>query len=331
MLPVTDLCGRRVAILGGLGFIGSNLAMRCVALGARTVVVDALVPGMGGSRANLGNDGRGATVIIGDTRDLEIITPVVGAADVVYVLAAQTSHLRSMSDPLADLDLNCRGLLTVLEAWRQSSRCSRIIFASTRQVYGRPRYLPVDEDHPVAPKDVNGVSKAACESYLRLYGDAYGLDAVTFRLTNTYGPRMPLGEAAQGFVGTFISRALSGDRVEVYGKGDQLRDFCYVDDVVEALVLAAGAAKAAGNRVYNLGSTEVRSVADFVDILHGACSFEHVLIPFPAECSAIETGSYYTDFQRFSAEYGWSPVITLEEGLRRTVSYCRERLTPTLG
>jgi UDP-glucose 4-epimerase len=317
---------KRVLVLGGLGFIGSNLALRLRDLGARITLVDSMLPMFGGNLANIPEVNEEIAISLTDVRDYDSLSNLVNEADVIFALAGQTSHTDSMRDPLTDLDLNCKALLNLLEAWRASSRSAVIVFTSTRQVYGRAHSLPVDENHPTIPTDVNGINKLACERYLSLYAQIYGLRCVSLRLTNTYGPRLPLVGNSRGVIGFFLERALEGKKVPVYGDGKQVRDFNFVDDVVEALLLAATYSDKLQHGVYNLGSNEVYSLVEFVSILHEMCLFEHYFMPFPRENETIDIGSYYGNFSLFSDETGWIPRISLREGIRRTVDYAQMQL-----
>jgi UDP-glucose 4-epimerase len=315
------LGGKRVLITGGLGFLGSNIARELVEAGARVVLVDSLIPEYGGNRANIAGIEEQVTVNISDVRDAHSLAPLLREQDVLFNLAGQTSHLDSMTDPFTDLEINCRSQLSILEACRRHNPEIKVVFASTRQIYGRPRYLPVDEEHPVAPVDVNGIDKAAGEAYHVLYGEVYGLRVCALRLTNVYGPRMRVRDARQTFLGIWLKAALLGERIEVWGDGSQLRDLLYVDDAVRAFLLAA-ASDAADGQVFNVGvesSISLRDLAELLVRVHGGGSYE--LVPFPPDRKAIDIGHYYTRADRVRAALGWEPTIPLEEGLRRTLDY----------
>jgi UDP-glucose 4-epimerase len=315
---------KRVLITGGLGFLGSNLARSLVEAGAHVVLVDSLIPEYGGNRANIAGIEQLVTVNISDVRDAHSLAPLVRDQDVLFNLAGQTSHLDSMTDPFTDLEINCRSQLSILEACRAHSPEVKVVFASTRQVYGRPRYLPVDEEHPVAPVDVNGIDKAAGEAYHLLYGKVYGLRVCALRLTNVYGPRMRVRDARQTFLGVWLKATLLGERFEVWGDGRQLRDLLYVDDAVRAFLLAAARADADGH-VFNVGVESPISLRDLAELLvgvHGSGSYE--LVPFPQERQAIDIGDYYTRGDKIRAALGWEATVPLEEGLRRTLAYYAE-------
>jgi nucleoside-diphosphate-sugar epimerase len=318
------LRGRRVLITGGLGFIGSNLARRLVDVGADVLLVDSMIPEYGCNVANIAGFEDRVTVNIADVRDVHSLPYLVGDRDVIFSLAGQTSHLDSMTDPYTDLEINCRAQLSLLEACRQVNPAARIVFASTRQIYGRPEYLPVDERHPINPVDVNGINKTAGEWYHLLYGEVHGLPVCVLRLTNTYGPRMRVKDARQTFLGYWLRQIVAGEEIAVFGDGLQKRDFNYVDDAVDAFLLAATRDEALG-KVYNLGDSEVVSLLELAERLvelNGSGSFK--VVPFPADRKAIDIGDYYSDFGRIKADLGWEPRVGLEAGLRSSIDFYRE-------
>lgn len=318
------LANKRVLIVGGLGFLGSNLARVLVGADAEVRIVDALVRGHGGLRFNVADIEEALEVHIADVREEERARELVYGCDAIFNLAGQTSHVDSMVDPYTDLEHNCRGPLAVLEACRHVVPEAAIVFAGTRQVYGRPRYLPVDEQHPVQPVDVNGIHKAAAEQYHLLYSDVYGTRVSILRLTNTYGPRMRVRDARQTFLGIWIRRLVDGDPIDVYGDGDQRRDFTYLDDALRALLLAA-TEPAAASRVFNLGDSRAISLRELAELLisiHGAG--EYRLVEFPRDRVAIDIGDYQGDFAAIQETLGWEPTVGLDEGLRRTLAYFAE-------
>lgn len=317
-----DWKGVRVLVTGGLGFIGSNLARRLVGEGANLTLVDSLIPEYGGNLQNIADIRERVNVNISDVRDRHGFKALIKDQDVLFNLAGQTSHQDSMSDPFTDLDINCVSQLSILEACRSHNPGIKVVFASTRQIYGRPDYLPVDEKHILRPTDVNGINKMAGEWYHILYHNVYGIRTCALRLTNTYGPGMRIRDARQTFLGIWIKLALEGKPFAVWG-GEQLRDFNHVDDVVDALLLAATDDRAAG-QVYNLGDSEVislRALADRLVEANGGGDFE--VRAFPEERKRIDIGDYYADFTRFSA-LGWSPRVRLADGLRSTLAYYRK-------
>jgi UDP-glucose 4-epimerase len=316
---------KHVLITGGLGFIGSNLAIRLVELGARVTLLDSLKPEYGGNLFNIASFEDRVRVNISDVRDEHSLSYLVKGQDFLFNLAGQTSHLDSMRDPVTDLDINCRAQLSILEACRHYNPEVRLVFASTRQLYGKPDYLPVDEKHPTRPVDVNGINKLAGEWYHLLYHGVYGIPACSLRLTNTYGPRMRIKDARQTFVGIWIRQLLEGEAFEVWG-GDQLRDFTYVDDCIDALLLAATHPKALG-RVFNLGGLERVSLTELAHLLvevNGEGEF--VRREFPVDRKKIDIGDYYSDDTLIRSELGWQPRVTLRQGLHRTLAYYREHL-----
>jgi UDP-glucose 4-epimerase len=318
--------GSRVLITGGMGFIGSNLAHRLVELDAQVTLVDSLIPIYGGNQRNIAGIEHRVRVNIADVRDEYSMNYLVQGQDYLFNLAGQTSHLDSMTDPYTDLEINCRAQLSILEACRKHNPHLKLVYASTRQIYGKPDYLPVDERHLLHPVDVNGVNKMAGEWYHILYNNVYGIRACALRLTNTYGPRMRVKDARQTFLGIWIKRLIDEEPIQVFGDGSQIRDFNYVDDVVEALLLA-GASSAADGGIFNLGSDETINLRDLAALLidiNGGGSFE--IVPFPPDRKAIDIGDYYADYRLIQGRLGWRPKVPLREGLRRTLEfYRRER------
>jgi UDP-glucose 4-epimerase len=317
--------GARVLVTGGAGFIGSTLAMRLVALGAEVTLVDSLEPGTGANLFNLAPIRDRVAFERCDIRDTAALGKLVAGRQYLFNLAAQTSHMGSMADPLGDLDVNCRAPLALLELCRKEAPEIATIFASTRQIYGKPDYLPVDENHPLRPPDVNGVDKMAAEAHHQLYHRAYGLKTVSLRLTNTYGPRMRIKDARQNFLGIWLRLVLDGGQFEVWG-GEQLRDFTYVDDAADAFLLAGITPEAFG-RAFNLGAERAVSLdalAHLVVAANGGGSF--VQKQFPAERKRIDIGDYQADDRLFRAVTGWEPRIPIEEGLKRSLDFFRTHL-----
>jgi UDP-glucose 4-epimerase len=317
--------GAKVLITGGLGFIGSNLAERLVGLGAEVLLLDSLAPEYGGNLHNIdGLDGK-VKINISDVRDPYSMKYLVQGQDFLFNLAGQTSHLDSMTDPYTDLEINCHSQLSILEACRQHNPKIKVIYASTRQIYGKPDYLPVDERHLLRPVDVNGINKMAGEWYHILYNNVYGVRACALRLTNTIGPRMRIKDARQTFVGVWIRLLLEGRSFEVWG-GEQLRDFTYVDDCVDALLFAAASDKANG-AVFNLGGDCVISLGDLARLLVKVNGTgEYVIRAFPDDRKKIDIGDYYSDYSLIRRSLGWEPKVGLEEGLRRTIEFYRKNL-----
>jgi nucleoside-diphosphate-sugar epimerase len=318
--------GKKVLITGGLGFIGSNLARRLVDEGAKVTVVDSLIPEYGGNLHNLHDLRDKLTINLSDVRDPFSMNQLVQAKDHLFNLAGQTSHLDSMENPFTDLDINAKAQLAILEACRNHNPDIRIVFASTRQIYGKPQYLPVDEHHPLHPVDVNGINKMAGEWYHILYNDIYGIPASVLRLTNTYGPRMRIKDARQTFLGIWIRNLLKEKPIQVFGDGRQRRDYNYVDDVVDALLLAATRSEAAG-KIFNLGAPDPLSLLDTAQLmcnLVDGASYEK--IPFPENREAIDIGDFICDYRAFEKAFGWTPKVKFGEGIERSLQYFRDEL-----
>jgi len=325
MMTGQEFLGKKALITGGLGFIGSNLARRLLDLGARVTLVDSLVPEYGGNLFNIAGIENRVRVNISDVRDQHSMRYLIQGQDYLFNLAGQTSHLDSMQDPYTDLEINCRSQLSILEACRHYNKDIKVVFASTRQIHGKPDYVPVDEDHLLRPVDVNGINKMAGEWYHILYNNVYSLRACALRLTNTIGPRMRIKDARQTFLGIWIRLLLEGKSFEVWG-GEQLRDFSYVDDAVDAFVMAA-ASEGANGQVFNLGCERVINLKDLADMLiaiEGSGSYE--LRTFPPDRKRIDIGDYYADFSRIRSVLGWEPRVPLYEGLERTLTFYRENL-----
>lgn len=326
MMSLDAYRGRRVLITGGLGFIGSNLAHRLVALGADVLLVDSLIPDYGGNLENIAGIASQLRVNIADVRQASTMNYLVRGQDVIFNLAGQVSHIDSMRDPHTDLDINCRSQLTILEACRHHNPGVKVVYASTRQIYGRPESLPVTEQHLVRPTDINGINKAAGEYYHLVYNNVFGVRACALRLTNIYGPRQLLKHNRQGFIGWFVRLVLEDQELQVFGDGSQLRDFVFVDDAVEAF-LAAGLSEALNGEALNVGGDAPISHRDLVELMITVAGRGRVrYVEWPAEKKAIDIGSIYSDASRFSALTGWTPRVALDEGLRRTFEYYRSRL-----
>ncbi|MBF0370938.1 MAG: NAD-dependent epimerase/dehydratase family protein [Magnetococcales bacterium] len=315
--------GKRVLITGGLGFIGSNLAVRLVQEGAKVTLIDSLVPAFGGNPFNIEPIRDRVTLNISDLRDPHSLRILVREQEIIFHLAAQVSHGDSMREPDHDLANNATATLNLMEACRECNPHTRLVYTSTRQVYGIPRELPVTEDHPALPIDINGIHKLAAEYYHLLYHRTYGIPSTILRLTNTYGPRLQIKNDRQGFIGVFLRRALLGQTLNIFGDGQQIRDFNHVDDVVEALLLAAQNDDCMG-QFFNLGAATPCSLLTFAEILSRHTPSDYRLMPFPEDSKLIDIGDYYGDYGRFSQTTGWQPRVGLEEGLESTVAWFRQ-------
>ena len=315
--------GRRVAVLGGLGFIGSAAALGLVELGARVTVVDALLEGFGGDRNNLPEALPDGEVHIVDVR-ADGLEQILAGAEVVINAVGQVSHQRSITDPIGDLEANCRAQIHILEACRRMSPAPVVVYAGTRQIYGRAPELPITESVPAAPVDINGVDKFAGEEYHRIYHEVHGLATVRLRLTNTYGPRQSLAADSQGVVPTFIRRALRGEALRVFGHGRQRRDVTHVDDVVSA-ILAVASTSAAHGHVFNLGSDRPISVGGIAEAVASETGVEVEYIEYPDELKPIEIGDSWSSYDRLQLATGWRPRVGFATGIAATIDFYRQR------
>lgn len=323
--------GKKVLVTGGCGFIGSNLAIELVRLGAEVTVVDSMVPEYGGNLHNLAPVREAVRLNISDVRDPHAMQYLVRDQEVIFNLAGQVSHIDSMTDPMTDLEINAKAQLHVLEALRRHNPAARIVLTSTRQIYGRPHYLPVDENHPLDPVDVNGVNCIAGEWYHLLYHRVYGIPAAVLRLTNTYGPRQLLRHNRQGFVGWFVRLVMEGKQIQIYGDGAQRRDLNYVDDVVAAILLAGENPSAVG-QVYNLAGDEPVSLKDLTErMIRIAGRGSFTLIPWPPEKKKIDIGDFFGDGSRIARDLGWRPATPLDAGLAATFAYYADCLDKYLA
>lgn len=312
--------GRRVLVIGGLGFIGASLSRRLLSLGAACTIVTPDRAAHGDTSALVS---AGALVIEGDLRDGELMRTAVKEQAVVFNLSGRSGAVQSMEDPLTDLDVNCRGNLILLEALRAVSPSAKMVFPGSRLEYGRPVSIPVGEDDPLDPLCVHGIHKVAVESYLKIYGQLYGLRSTVLRITNPFGPGQPAGRSAYGIVNRMIQLALDDQPLTIFGDGRQLRDYLYIDDTVDALV-AAGAARGTDGRAYNVGSgvgTPLVDMARTIIDLTGSGRLTYQ--PWPALAQQIETGDFVADISRLRADTGWEPSTLLTDGLRRTIDAYR--------
>jgi len=328
MIDRSAFAGCRALITGGLGFIGSSLARRLVELGARVTLVDSLIPEYGGNLANIAGLEDRVRVNISDVRDEYSFRYLVRDQDLLFNLAGQTSHMDSMREPFNDLEINVRAQLSIVESCRKFNPGIKIVFASTRQMYGKPDYLPVDEKHLLRPVDVNGIHKMAGEWYHILYNNVHGIRACALRLTNTYGPRMRIKDARQTFLGIWIRKLMEGKPFEVWD-GDQRRDFTFVDDAADAFLLAA--TQPVDGEIFNVGGEPpitLRDLAAMLVRINGAGEFS--VIDYPEERKSIDIGDYFADDRRARTMLNWAPQVGLAEGLARTLDYYRRHLAAYL-
>lgn len=315
---------KKILITGGAGFIGSNLAIKLVELEANVTLVDSLIPEYGGNLFNIEPIKNKVKLNISDVRDEHSMKYLIKDHDYLFNLAGQTSHLDSMNDPYTDLEINARAQLSILEACRRYNPEIKVVFASTRQIYGKPQYFPVNEKHPLSPVDVNGINKMAGEWYHLVYNDVYKIRSVVLRLTNTYGPRMRVKDARQTFLGIWIKNVIEGNKISVFGDGKQIRDFNYVEDVVNAFLLSAQSDNVNG-MIFNLGADDPINLEDTAKLLtefFPKTGYE--LVPFPGDRKAIDIGDYFADYTKIKSLLGWEPKFSLKDGLKFTIDYYKQ-------
>ena len=316
--------GKKVLITGGLGFLGSNLAIRLVQYGASVTLLDSMHPTCGANYFNIDPIKNDVEVIKGDSCSLDLVSQIVRRKAFVFSLAGHVSHIESMQDPFEDLHMNTVAPLTILEACKRENREARVVYSGTRQSYGRPDTVPLVETQLLKPVDVNGVNKMAGEWFHMVYHGAYGIPAVSLRLINTYGPRQLVKHSRQGFVGWFIKQAIDGEEIQVFGDGQQVRGFNYVDDVVDALLIAGIHEKVKGD-YFNLGGERAVALEEFVKLLLKAVGRgSYRIVPFPGDKKSIDVGSVYSSAAKFNFATGWRARVPIEEGLVRTVEYYKK-------
>ncbi|MBI2142128.1 SDR family NAD(P)-dependent oxidoreductase [Candidatus Woesearchaeota archaeon] len=326
MYRLGSLSGKSVLVTGGLGFIGSTIARRAVSLGAKVTIYDACLDPYGWNFANIKEIKGKVNFVRADVRDFNKLKQHVKGKDIIFDCAAQVSHTLSMSNPLLDLDINCLGALNLLEACRRHNDSAKIIYASSRGVIGTPKTTPVDELHPENPADVQGINKLAAEKYYMLYHGVYGLKTTALRISNAYGPRAQVKTGDYAIVNWFIKRALSGEPLVVFGDGSQTRDYIYVDDISDAMLLAAQSEKS-GGEIFMLGSGKETRFIDVVKLIVGIVGKgEIVRRPWPPERKAIEIGRFVVSTSKIRRILGWRPKTSLKEGMKRTVEFYRQRL-----
>ena len=313
-----DYKNKKILITGGLGFIGSTLAIRLARDGAKVTIVDALIYEYGGNRFNIEDVVHQVKVVIADVRNTAKMDKFVAGQDIIFNLAGTLSHIDSMKDPMTDLSINCKAQLALLESVRKYNPKAKIIFAGTRNQYGKAQYLPVDENHPMEPTDINGINNIAAEKYHLMYTKVYGIKTVSLRMTNTYGPRHQMRHSRQGVLNWFIRQIMDGEEIKLFGKGMQVRDINYIDDVIEALLIV-GASEKGWGEAYNLGGTAVSLIEFVKKTIKIAGKGSLKLIPFPQERKTIEVGDYIASYKKMPKTYGWKPKVGLDEGIKRVI------------
>ncbi|MDZ7369779.1 MAG: SDR family NAD(P)-dependent oxidoreductase [candidate division KSB1 bacterium] len=330
-IDFSQLKNKPVLITGGLGFIGSNLAHRLVQEGARVTLFDACLDPYGWNWANIEEIRQDVRVIVGDVRDYAALKEAVEGQAYIFHLAAQVGREVSMADPFLDIDINCNGTINLCRILAETRSRAKVVYAGSRGQIGEPRYVPVDEAHPTEPTDVYGINKLAAEKYLLLYGKIYGFPAVSLRLNNVYGPRCQMVHGYYGILNWFIRNAMTGSDITVYGDGLQTRDYVYIDDVVDAFVRAAVSQHTNGE-IYFIGSGAETIFLDMVkEVISAVGSGRYVHVPFPPERESIDIRRFVVSYRKFQEATGWQPAIDLQEGIRRTVAFYRERLPKYLN
>ncbi len=315
--------GKKVLVTGGAGFIGSNLVRTLVPLGAEVTVLDAMLPLYGGNKFNLSGVDKDIVFVEGDIRDKETVDKVMEGQDIIYSLAAQVSYIDSGEKPFVDLDINAKGHLVLLEAMRERAPQARVLFSSSRLVYGKIKTIPVKEDHPTVPLSIYGIHKLAGEKYYQYYSDTYGLRTVSVRIPNPYGPRQQMKHSKYSIVGWFVRQAMEGKTISVFGEGDQERDYLYVSDIVEAFLLLT--MKGQSGEVYNIGTHERMRFIDMVDaVLKETGTGKKESVPWPGNYEKNETGNYIADTTKIEKLTGWQPKVNLSEGIASMVEYYKK-------
>jgi len=316
--------GKNILVTGGLGFIGSNLAIPLVELGAKVTLVDSMIPDYGGNLFNIKGIKNKVRLNFSDVRDEHSMDFLIRDMDIMFNLAGQVSHIDSMNDPYTDLEINTKSQLSILESCKKYNPGIKIVFASTRQIYGKPQYLPVDEKHPLEPTDISGINKMAGEWYHILYNRIYGIKTVCLRMTNTYGPRLLIKHDRHGFLGWFMRQIIENKEIRIFGNGKQLRDLNYIDDVVKALLIS-GLESDLDGKIFNLGQCPPISLEDIAKLLikiNGSGSYR--LVEFPEDSKKIDIGDYYSSYEKFKNAAGWQPKVSYESGLLRMLSYYKK-------
>jgi len=324
-MKTSNIRGSHILITGGAGFIGSTLAEALVEKGAKVTIVDAMISPYGGNLYNIKPFKKKITFVQGDVRSKRLMRTLVDGKDYVFHLAGQTGRVISMENPWFDTDININGTLTVLDAMKKAKNKGKIIFASSRGVIGEPLHLPVDESHPLHPKDVYGANKLVAEQYCMLYAKEYGLGATVLRFNNIYGPKCQIRSNHYGTINLFIAYALQGKPMTVYGSGAQTRDYVYVTDVASALI-AAMDKKADLGTFFVASNTEVSLLEIVNSIKKNIKKAEHVMLPYPGYFGKLDFDRFLCSYDKINKTLGWKPKVSIEEGIKKTVAYYKKNL-----
>lgn len=319
----TKYKGKKVLITGGLGLIGSTIANKLVALGAKVTILDAMLPLYGGNFYNIKDIRNKVQVHVADIRDEGAVNYAVRNKDIIFNLAGQVSYVDSNLDPLLDLDINCRGHITTLEAIRKYNPKAVVVFAGSRMQYGKLEYNPVDENHPMNPLSIYGVHKLTGEKYYTAYNRHHKIKTICFRIANPYGPRSQMKHSKYSMINWFIRMAMENQVIKVFGEGLQIRDYIYVDDIADGMIIAAVSKKAYGE-IFNIGSGRPTRFIDMVKTVIdtvGSGSYEYV--PWPENYEKVETGGYVADITKLK-KLGWKPKIDIKTGIKKTYEYYKK-------
>jgi UDP-glucose 4-epimerase len=321
MANTLNLKGQKVLITGGLGFIGSNLAHRCLELGADVTIYDNLDPNMGGNLFNVHDISDQVEIRYHDILDYDRLIEHVVGKDIVFNCAASTSHPFSMREPWLDLDANGRGVINLLEVVRRFNADAKLVHIGTSTQLGKLQYQPADEKHPEFPLDIYSANKSVSEKYALIYANAYNMRTTVIRLSNVYGPRASIHSPEFTFNNYFIGLALQGRAISVFGEGRQKRNVVYVEDVVDALILAASSVDSDGETFFAVGD-EHFSLAQIAELTvkiigKGSVSF----VDWPRERKSTEVGDAVLSNQKIRQRLGWAPKVDLQSGLSRTRDY----------
>jgi len=316
-----------VLIIGGMGFIGSNLAAKTAKLGANVTLYDILLPNGGANPANIEDFREEVKVVEGDVRDEELLKKHLAEQHIVFNCAGHVSHINSMKKPLLDLELNCEANLLLLEALRRYNDQAKVVYTGTRSQVGKMVYSPFDENHPEFPRDIYSAHKSAAEKYHLIYHHAYGTWTTSLRISNTYGPRAPVRSPEFAVINYFIRLAVQDDVIKVYEPGTQTRDYIFVDDVVDAMILASQSEKANGE-AFNVGSGGVTKLVDAARLITEVAGTGRVeLIPWPKDRARMEVGDVIMNMKKIQDTLGWRAITELKDGLKNTVDFYRRNLS----